>query len=231
MIAVVTGASRGIGLAIARKFYSAGYEVLCCSRNPKDPNALGKEFPGNGPGSLEFMAADLSDKKQAEAFAKWVIQKGTPAILVNNAGTYLPGDSSNEPDGNLEALMATNLYSAYWLTRELLPAMITQKNGHIFNICSIASLKAYPGGGGYSISKFALHGLTLNLRHELKKEGIKVTGVYPGAVLTDSWSGFDNSTHRIMEVADVADMIFTASQLSFGACVEEIVLRPTLGDL
>jgi short-subunit dehydrogenase len=103
--------------------------------------------------------------------------------------------------------------------------------GHIFNICSIASLQAYPNGGSYSISKFALHGFTRNLREELKPTGVKVTGVYPGAVLTDSWGGFDNSGGRIMEVSDVALMIYQATQLSPQACVEDIVLRPQLGDL
>lgn len=94
-------------------------------------------------------------------------------------------------DGNLEMQMATNLYSAYHLNRAILPAMIKQNktiNCHIFNICSIASLKAYKNGGAYSISKFALHGFSQNLREELKPHHIKVTSVFPGAVMTDSWS-------------------------------------------
>jgi short-subunit dehydrogenase len=109
--------------------------------------------------------------------------------------------------------------------------MVQRGTGHIFNICSIASLQAYPNGGSYSISKFALHGFTKNLREELKPAGVKVTGVYPGAVFTDSWGDFDNSTGRIMEATDIALMVYQASQLSPQACVEEIVLRPQLGDL
>src|SRR5690606_5134387 len=137
----------------------------------------------------------------------------------------------DELDGTLERLRATNLYSAYHVTRTQVPAMKLQGRGHIFNICSIASLQAYSNGGAYSISKYALHGFSKNLREELKSYNIKVTSVFPGAVLTDSWGDFDNRDHRIMEASDVASMIFTAAQLSIGACVEDIVLRPQLGDL
>jgi NADP-dependent 3-hydroxy acid dehydrogenase YdfG len=103
--------------------------------------------------------------------------------------------------------------------------------GHIFNICSIASLKAYKNGGSYSISKFALSGFSKNLRDEMKPHGIKVTGVYPGAAYTDSWAAAGVDPKRLMEANDIADMVFAASQLSPQACVEEIILRPQLGDL
>ena len=109
--------------------------------------------------------------------------------------------------------------------------MIENESGHIFNVCSVAALKAYDNGGGYSVSKFALDGLSQNLRHELKPKGIKVTTVYPGAVLTDSWGDYDNTDKRIMEDTDVATMVVAASKLSMQAVVESIVLRPQLGDL
>ena len=175
--------------------------------------------------------ADLSQKAAVQAFAAWCLQQGTAHVLVNNAGTYLPGNIKDEAEGNLEHMMNTNLYSAYYLTRLLLPGMLQKASGHIFNICSIAALDAYDGGGSYSISKFALDGFSQNLRHELKQTGLKVTAVFPGAVLTDSWAGFDNSTKRIMEASDVAAMVLAASKLSPQAVVEQIVLRPQLGDL
>jgi short-subunit dehydrogenase len=98
-------------------------------------------------------------------------------------------------------------------------------------MCSIASLQAYANGASYSISKFALAGFSKNLREELKPHNIKVTAVYPGAVYTDSWSGSGVDPNRIMQSRDVAELIFTVSKLSPQACVEEIVLRPQLGDL
>ncbi|HTQ27642.1 MAG TPA: SDR family NAD(P)-dependent oxidoreductase, partial [Puia sp.] len=152
-------------------------------------------------------------------------------VLVNNAGLFLSGSVYNEEAGVLEEMIETNLYSAYHLTRALLPSMMKQKRGHIFNICSIASLNAYPNGGSYSISKFALAGFSKNLREEMKPFGIKVTAVYPGAVYTDSWAGSGVDPRRIMESADIADMVYAASTLSPQATVEEILLRPQLGDL
>jgi short-subunit dehydrogenase len=124
-----------------------------------------------------------------------------------------------------------NLFSAYHVTRSVINQMIAQKSGHIFNMCSIASLKAYPNGGAYSISKYALAGFSTNLREEMKPHGIKVTAVYPGAAYTDSWVGSGVDPKRIMEAQDIALMVYTATHLSPQACVEEIILRPQLGDL
>jgi len=103
--------------------------------------------------------------------------------------------------------METNLYSAYYLTRALIGNMIKRKYGHIFNICSIASLQAYPTGGSYTISKFALYGMTKALREEMKKHGIRVTAVLPGATLTSSWDGVDLPPGRLMKPEDIADAI------------------------
>jgi short-subunit dehydrogenase len=143
----------------------------------------------------------------------------------------VPGKLQNEPSGQLEAQLNVNLFSAYHLTRALLPSMIAAKSGHIFNICSIASLHAYENGGAYSISKFALLGFSKNLRLELKDQGVKVTAVCPGAVYTNSWSGSGVDPKRIMESSDIAKMIYAASQLSPQTVVEDIVMRPQLGDL
>ncbi|MEO7264853.1 MAG: SDR family oxidoreductase [Ferruginibacter sp.] len=229
---VITGASKGIGKAIAEKFALPGNNLFLCSRNLVMLEKAAEEISLKSPGVIiHVKAADLSIKEEAIAFADWVMGFATPDILVNNAGYYLPGNVMDEPDGNLEIQINTNLYSAYNVTRKLLPVMISRGAGHIFNICSIASLHAYRGGGGYSISKYALHGFSQNLRNELKPHGIKVTGVYPGAVFTDSWGDFDNSNGRIMESNDIGDMLYAASQLSPQAVVEDIIIRPQLGDL
>lgn len=229
---VITGASRGIGFAIAEIFAQNGYNLLLTSRNDvnlyKAMETLQTRYNAI---EIRAKAFDLSVKEQATTFGTWCLQHAIPQILVNNTGSFEPGNIGDEADGALESQMATNLYSAYHVTRSLLPAMKQKKSGHIFNMCSIASLKAYPNGGAYSISKYALHGFSTNLREELRTAGIKVTSVFPGAVLTDSWAGFDNSDKRIMEVTDVAQMVFATSQLSFAACVEDIILRPQLGDL
>jgi short-subunit dehydrogenase len=232
MNVIITGASRGIGKAIAEIFAANGHDLFLSSRNEvklyKTMEELVTKYPSV---SIKAKAFDLSQKEQAIALGNWCLQHAVPDIVINNAGNFEPGSVHNEPDGSLESQVATNLYSAYHLTRTLLPKMMEKGSGHVFNMCSIASLQAYANGGAYSISKVALHGFSKNLREEMKPHGIKVTAVHPGAVMTDSWEGFDNSKKRIMEAADIAKMVYAASQLSEQACVEEIIIRPQLGDL
>lgn len=232
MNVVITGASRGIGNAIAEIFAANGYHLFLSSRNEvqlyKTLEGLNAKYPAV---NIKAKAFDLSIKEQAKGFGDWCLGCCVPDILINNAGGFEPGSIYKERDGLLEDQLAVNLYSAYHLTRTLLPEMMKRKSGHIFNMCSIAALKAYPNGGSYSISKYAMHGFSKNLREELRPFNIKVTTVFPGAVLTDSWGDFDNSANRIMVADDIAQMIYSSSQLSPGACVEDIVIRPQLGDL
>lgn len=233
MNVVVTGASKGLGKAIAERFAAAGHSLFICARNEVDLYKTLEELMTRFPGvRIKAKARDLSIKVQAEDFGQWVLANAFHVdVLVNNAGRFIPGSISEEPAGALEEMMQANLYSAYHLTRVLVPGMIARKSGHIFNMCSIASLNAYPNGGAYSISKFALHGFSKNLREELRPHQVKVTSLFPGAVYTDSWAGSAVDPKRIMEASDVAGMVFAASQLSPQACVEDIVLRPQLGDL
>lgn len=234
---IITGASKGIGKAIAELFAANGHDLFLCSRGEvalyKTVEELMTRFPSI---TVKAKPFDLSKKEEAIAFGNWCLSFGIPDIVVNNAGLFEPGSVHNEVDGVLESQVATNLYSAYHVTRTVLPKMMDRPltstgRGHIFNMCSIASLHAYANGGAYSISKFALYGFSKNLREEMKPHGIKVTSIHPGAVLSDSWGDYDNSSKRIMEAADIARMILAASQLSVQACVEDIVIRPQLGDL
>ncbi|HET9747339.1 MAG TPA: SDR family oxidoreductase [Chitinophagaceae bacterium] len=232
MNVLITGASRGIGKAIAEIFASSGYDLLISSRNEMALYKAMEEFQTKYSSvSIRAKAFDLSDQQQAKDLGKWCLQYAVPDILVNNAGLFEPGSVYNETAGTLESQLSINLHSAYHLTRSLLPKMMERKSGHIFNMCSIASLDAYDNGGAYSISKFALYGFSKNLREEMKPHNIKVTAIHPGAVLTDSWEGYDNSSNRIMVAEDIAKMVFVCTQLSPAACVEEILIRPQLGDL
>lgn len=233
MNVIITGASKGFGKAIAEKFASQGHHLYLCSRNEvslyKTMEELQTWYPDI---TIKAKPFDLSSKDQAQEFGKWILaQQVSVDVLVNNAGLFDPGSVYNEEDGNLEHMIAVNLYSAYHLTRVLINKMMEQKTGHIFNMCSIASFQAYPNGGAYSISKFALAGFSKNLREEMKPYNVKVTSVYPGAAYTDSWAESGVDPERIMEARDIAEMVFTSSQLSAQACVEEIILRPQLGDL
>lgn len=233
MIVIITGATKGIGRAIAEKFAEGGHTIVACARNKNDLDKMEIAFKEQFTLSTFYAKpVDLSTKEGAVDFGCWLIdEKLVPDILVNNAGSFLPGSIYNEKEGTLEKMMNTNLYSAYHLTRTVLPMMIDKRSGHIFNMCSIASLQAYENGGAYSISKYALLGFSKNLREEMKPFGIKVTAVCPGAVMSASWEGSGIDPQRIMEAKDIANMVFAAAHLSPMAVVEDIVMRPQLGDL
>jgi len=232
MNVIITGASRGIGKATAEIFAANGHDLFLSSRNEvalyKAMEELQTKYPSV---SIKAKAFDLSDKKQAKELGNWCLKYAVPDIIINNAGLFEPGSVHNEPEGLLENQLATNVISAYHLTRALLPKMMERRSGHVFNMCSIASLHAYHNGGAYSISKYALQGFSKNLREEMKPYNIKVTSIHPGAVLTDSWGDYDNSSKRIMEAEDIAKVVYACTQLSMAACVEDIVMRPQLGDL
>ena len=230
---VITGASKGIGKAIAEIFAKDNaHTLILCARNIEALETLAADITAQYPATeVHCRSCNVAHKKQLQDFADFALSFGTIDILVNNAGIFIPGSVYNEEDGALEEMLQVNLLSAYHLTRKLIPQFIQQKAGTIFNICSIASFTAYANGGSYSISKFALSGFTKNLREEMKPFGVKVCGVYPGATMSDSWSGTGVDPARIMEAEDVARMIYAATQLSSQAVMEDIVLRPQLGDL
>lgn len=232
--AVITGATRGMGKAIAEKFLQEGFQIAICARNDYDLYTLKQTWQSQ----FEFrellaVPADLSDKEQVKSFGKKVLEKFPEGVdvLVNNAGTFVQGNLMDEPEGQLEALMNLNLFSVYHLTRCLLPKMIERQSGHIFNLCSVASLQAYPNGSAYGITKFALRGLTENLRYELRDKGVKVTAITPGAVWTDSWKDSGVPPQRMIQTGAIADLIWGAYQLPPSATVENIIVRPQLGDL
>jgi len=230
--AVVTGGSRGIGRAIVLKLAKEGFQLAIASRSQEKLSQISEEIKALN-ADIQFFTSstDMSVKSEVKAFADKVLEKGTPNVLVNNAGAFIMGQISNEEEGVLEKQIETNVYSAYHLTRALLPKMMEQKSGHIFNMCSIASLMAYTSGSSYTISKFALLGFSKALREELKPHQIKVTSIMPGAVMSDSWAGSDIDPERIMKSEDIADMVLAMYKLAPQTVVENIVLRPQLGDL
>jgi hypothetical protein len=206
--------------------------VAVCARNHKDLQVFKDEIEKKYGVNVFVKSADTSDKKQVEDFTKFVLALNRPInVLVNNAGYFTPGATMDEPDGALESMIEGNVYSAYYVTRGLIVSMKRNKAGHIFNMCSIASIKAYPNGGSYAISKFALLGFSKVLREELKEFNIRVTAVMPGATKTQSWDGVDLPDSRFMKTEDVAEVIFNAYSISDRSVVEEVIIRPQLGDI
>ncbi len=231
--AVVSGGTKGIGRAIVEKLAYEEFDVFTCARSESDLRALKKEMENRYPDmTLHTLKADLSKKEEVDAFADFVKENSDSLdMLVNNTGVFVPGEIVNEEEGNLEMMIETNLYSAYHLTRQLVPGMAEKKSGHVFNMCSVASITAYPNGGSYCISKFALYGMSKVLREEMKPHGVRVTSILPGATYTASWEGADVPEERMMKASDVADALWSAYSLSESSVVEDLVIRPQLGDL
>jgi short-subunit dehydrogenase len=232
---VITGGTKGLGRSIAEKFIKEGFNVAICARTENDLLAMDKTLAGlraHESQTIITAQCDISKKEALTAFANDVLHALSHVdVLVNNGGVFLPGQVYKEEDGLLEKLIETNLYSAYNLSRLLVPGMIKRNGGHIFNMCSVASINAYSNGGSYSISKFAMLGLSKALREELKEFNIKVTALLPGATLTDSWKGTELPESRFMKSEDVAKLVWDIYNLSENTVVEEVLLRPVLGDI
>jgi len=232
-LAIITGATKGIGKSIAEIFIKNGFDLALCSRTFPDLEDLKSEWNLMYPNQqILIQQVDVKDKLQLQYFVKHIkMQFKEINVLINNAGIFLPGNILEEEEGRLEEMVEVNLYSIYHLTRLIAPLMMEKNKGHIFNMSSIAATKAYPNGGSYSISKFAVLGFSENLRYELKEKNIKVTTLTPGAVWTDSWMGSGVEESRIMKSSDVAEMVWAAYNLSATAVIENIIFRPQLGDL
>jgi short-subunit dehydrogenase len=229
---LVTGGTKGIGRAILERFAREGFDIFTCARNEQDLASLKAHLEENHPGiNVLALSADLSKKEEVQRFSDAVKAIGVPDVLVNNTGIFLPGALYSEPDGNFEFIMHTNLFSAYYLTRAFAQDMIHRKSGHIFSMGSIAGMTAYSNGGSYAVSKWAMLGMTKSFREELKPHRIKVTSILAGATFTDSWAGAGIPEERFMTATDVAESVWGAYNLSPQTVVEEVIVRPQLGDI
>lgn len=230
---VISGVSRGIGKALALKFLKENHIVVGCGKSTKHlKNFINELREMRLENNFFAKKCDVSKSEDIEDFIGFVFSKIKKVdILINNAGVFLGGELANEEDAVLENMLQTNLLSAYRLTRWILPNMLDNQSGQIINICSVAGLKGYPSGGSYSITKHALVGFTRSLREELKNKNIKVIGIHPGAVYTDSWNASSLPEERFIPVEDIANLVYSIAQLSKYSVVEDVVIRPQLGDI
>lgn len=230
---LITGCTKGIGLAIAEAFAANGFNIAGCARNTQQLSELFVRFSTQYPSQqFLFETCDASNIDELKSFAADAIADfGSIEVLVNNAGIFEPGSILEEPEGQFEKIWQVNLSSAYHLCRAVVPSMVKNKKGHVFNICSVASIKAYPNGGSYGISKFGLYGLNQTLREEVKEHNVRVTALLPGATFTQSWEASGLPPERFMTSEDIAKIVWTCYELSERTNVEQIILRPILGDI
>lgn len=233
-VVVVTGASQGIGAAIAEGFaeaYGSEARLALTARSEGNLQSVAKRCSHEGSATGVF-PCDVTDENAVISMCEWVIEQfGPPDVVINNAGFFVPGSFSETSTDTFREQVAVNLTSAFFVTRGFLPGMVERGNGDIMFMASVAGIKGYPGGTAYCAAKHGLLGLARALREELKESGIRVISLLPGATRTASWDGTDLPDERFIKPNDVALAAVQAHQLSPRAVVEEILIRPQLGDI
>ncbi len=229
---VITGASQGIGQAIAERFaQEPGARVALLARTGHRLEEVAERCRSFGAEAL-VCPCDVTDDESVHVQVGRILEwGGAPRALVNNAGLFRPGRLVDTRAAEFRAQVAVNLTSAFVVTRAFLDSMIRQQGGHIFFMASVASLRGYAGGAAYCAAKHGLLGLARVVREELKSHGIRVTSLLPGPVRTPSWNGTDFPDERFMAAADIAESVVDVFRLGNRTVVEEVLLRPQLGDL
>jgi 3-oxoacyl-[acyl-carrier protein] reductase len=227
-VALITGAGRGIGAAIAARIADLGAAVVLCgrTRGPLDSTASAISKAG---GRVEAMECDVMDLHSVERAAEHVDKSlGRVDILVNNAGVGGFGGPLHQlPAESWEQILNTNLRGVYYCIRAFAPLMIRARTGHIVNISSLAGKNALPNGAAYAASKWGLNGLSYSVAEELRTYNIRVSVVCPGSVDTELSPHTGKDPAKMLRPEDVAHtvaMLVTQAPQSF---VSEILLRPT----
>jgi 3-oxoacyl-[acyl-carrier protein] reductase len=223
-VAVVTGAGRGIGAAIAHKLAAMGATVVLCGRTLKLLETTASALAGKA----EAIACDVTDLKSVQALAASVAQKfGRIDILINNAGVGSFAGPLHEMTPEVwEKVLNTNLRGVFYCVRSFAPAMIKAGTGHIVNISSLAGKNALPNGAAYAASKWGLNGLSYSIAEELRGHGVRVSVVCPGSVDTELSPHTGKDPNKMLkpdDVAHVVAMLVTQAPQSFAS---EVLLRP-----
>ncbi|HEU5218596.1 MAG TPA: SDR family NAD(P)-dependent oxidoreductase [Gemmatimonadales bacterium] len=228
-IALVTGATLGIGRATAFALGRAGYRVGVCARTGSAIDALLEALRAEGI-EAAGSAADVSDPAQVQALVAQVAGSLGPIdVLINNAGIARLAPFSELTLEDWDATMATNLRSLYLVTREVLPGMRTRKSGFIINVASLAAKYAFAGGTAYVASKHAVLGFSRTLMLEVRKDGVRVVTICPGSVdtpLMREQGVLKPNAESILKPDDVAQAILDALRMPARALVSELDLRP-----
>lgn len=225
-VALVTGASRGIGKAIARQLAKMGAAVAICGRDKSALTASAAEIQEYGH-PVYAQPADVTNSADvSELVAQTEHALGPISILVNNAGIGLFGPAHEKSESDWDRVLNTNLKSVFLVSRAVVPSMVKRGVGDIINISSLAGRNAFAGGGLYCASKWGLQGLTACMAEDLRDHGIRVSVICPGSVATEfSGRGPKDPTKVLLpeDIAHAVAMLVTQSTQSF---ISEVQLRP-----
>jgi len=233
MNVLITGATKGIGKAISLKMANEGNNLAICARNIKELEILKTELTTKYTHIKVFIkAVDCSIKSEVLDFTDDALDAlKNIDILINSVGVFKPSFILDEDDEALDFHLKTNLYAPYYFYKKLAPAMKERRFGHIFNICSVASLEAIANAGSYCVTKAALLSLNNIMRAELINHDVKVTAILPGSTLTNSWEGTEISKDEFIQPEDVANTISQILKMSKGANVEQVIIKPIHGQV
>jgi 3-oxoacyl-[acyl-carrier protein] reductase len=226
-VALVTGGSGGIGLAIAHRLGHMGARVSICGRNPSKLNHAAAELRSAG---IEVLAseADVTRENQIAGTVQKTQQTFGPIdILVNNAGVGLFGAFQDKSEAEWDAVLDTNLKSVFLVSREVAPEMIRRKTGHIINISSLAGKNTFANGAIYCASKWGLIGLTGCMAEDLRAHGIRVSVICPGSVATDFSGQSAKDPAKMLQPGDVAHAVAALVTQTPGSFISEVHIRPT----
>jgi len=226
--ALITGATKGIGRSIANALAKVGCHLILSARTEKDLRALKDDLLSSFPRvKIEYVVADCKEQLQVRHLASRAADLFPEInILVNNVGMFKPGGFLEEEEQALTEHLAVNLLCTHYLAVFFGRKMCAKGRGHVFNIGSIAGKTPFVKAASYSVTKFAVHGLTAILRQEFGIHGVKVTEIIPGSTYTSSWEGVAIPEEKFVAADDIAKAVITCLTLSAGANVDEIVVRP-----
>jgi short-subunit dehydrogenase len=227
--ALITGASKGIGFAVAKRFAPELSDLHLAARGAEGLQEAAEALARPGL-TVHLHPVDLAKEEGVHSLAQGVLS-ATPKldVLVKNAGIYLPGSLLGDGRSNLRYMIEINMLSHIDLTNALDSAF--SSGGYIFEMSSVAAKKMFLGKPGYSISKHAQGAMIEALRHEMRPRGVRVTSVMPGPTWSHSWEGATFPEDRLLDAAHVAESMFAAWQLPHEAVLEELVIRPFEGDI
>jgi 3-oxoacyl-[acyl-carrier protein] reductase len=231
-VALVTGGSRGIGRAIAEELGKAGYHLILLAEHAENLEKAKREIAASTHATVDTLVCDVTNPNDIDRVFAWFKKKemGIDA-LVHSAGIFIDPCGLDASPEVFDRTLGVNLRAIYYINRMFKPLLLGRNKPRVVIIGSTAGLATYTMGSMYSVGKWGLHGYAVNLRAEWMQDGIGVILVNPGSTITDLWGDTEHPRERFVQPEDIGKVVRACLSLSKGAVVDEVIVRPLLGDL